>query len=242
MSKVRGIMSISHKSLLGPVIVLLWISKGEFRSILLKKYIMLYNTDKTSRRLTVILMAIILVTVPSWLLAQSKYQSYGGVKIVVEGTSNIHDWEMNASNGTCNAVFSLNAAGGLSAMNSLGFAMAAEGLKSEHKAMDKNTYKAMNTEKYPLINFFSSSCTLQSTGGNNFIIHSHGKLTISGVTKDVELTATAVFNPADKSVSCTGSYKLKMTEYNVEPPSIMFGTIKTGNDLNIKYTLLLKAS
>ncbi len=173
--------------------------------------------------------------------AQVKYQSAGGVKITIEGTSNIHDWEMNSDKGSCAATFSFNANGGLAGVSFLGFAMAAESLKSEHKAMDKNTYKAMNTDKYPNISFTISSCTVQPSGGNNYVLKTKGKLTISGVTKDVDISGACAFNPADKSITCAGSYPMKMTDYNVTPPSIMFGTIKTGNAITVKFSFVLKA-
>jgi len=173
--------------------------------------------------------------------AQVKYQSAGGVKITIEGTSNIHDWEMVSDKGACTAVFTFNAGGGMTGVSFLGFNLAAESLKSEHKAMDKNTYKAMNTDKYPYISFTITSCTVQPSSGNNYVLKTKGKLTISGVTKDVDIAGACALNPGDKSINCAGSYPIKMTDYNVTPPSIMFGTIKTGNNINVKFSLILKA-
>jgi polyisoprenoid-binding protein YceI len=178
--------------------------------------------------------------VPGAVSSQVKYQSTGGVKITIEGTSNIHDWEMNSDKGACTAVFTFNTNGNLTGLSLLGFSVAAESLKSEHKAMDKNTYKAMNTDKYPTISFALTSSIVQSSSGNNYVLKTKGKLTISGVTKDIDLTGTCTYNPADKSITCSGAYPLKMTDYGVTPPSIMFGTIKTGNAINVKFNFTLK--
>ena len=46
---------------------------------------------------------------------------------------------------------------------------------------------------------------------------------------------------ADKSITFNGSYKLKMTEYKVDPPTAMLGAIKTGDGIEVKYNLILKA-
>jgi hypothetical protein len=56
-----------------------------------------------------------------------------------------------------------------------------------------------------------------------------------------ELMATGVYNPADKSFTVTGVKKMKMTDYNVKPPTALLGTIKTGNDITISYNLKFKA-
>jgi|ADGO01.1.fsa_nt_gi hypothetical protein len=84
-------------------------------------------------------------------LGQTKYQSVGGVKLVVEGTSNIHDWDMTSKQGTCSAEFLFSPGGHLAGLSSLQFSVPAESLKSDKKAMDNNTYKALNTSKYSTI-------------------------------------------------------------------------------------------
>ena len=171
---------------------------------------------------------------------QTKYQSAGGVKIIVEGTSNIHDWDMQSDKGTCTAIFEVNNAGALTSLTTLSFSVPVESIKSEHKAMGKNTYKALNSDKYASISFVSGAAVIKPTGTSGYLLTTNGKLTISGVTKDVQLSATGVVNP-DKSITYSGAYQLKMTDYNVQPPSIMLGTIKTGNAITVKYNLVLKA-
>jgi polyisoprenoid-binding protein YceI len=172
--------------------------------------------------------------------AQTKYLSTDGVKTIINGTSNIHDWDMKSDKGACTAIFNFSPSGVLNSMGALIFSVPAESLKSEHTAMDKNSYKALKTDKYANISFTAVSGTVKSVGGSNYTLVAAGKLTISGVTKDVELTANGTM-AADKSIAWNGTYKLKMTDYHVSPPSIMFGTIKTGNDLVVKFNLTLKA-
>jgi hypothetical protein len=172
--------------------------------------------------------------------AQTKYQSVGGVKLVIEGTSNIHDWDMKSDKGYCSSLFDITQAGTLNGVSYINFTVPAESLKSEHSGMDKNTYKALNTAKYSNINFTASSVTVKPNGTVGYILTAKGRLTISGVTKDVVLTANGTMN-ADRSISYAGSYKIKMTDYNVEPPSIMMGAIKTGEFVTVKFDLLLRS-
>ena len=106
--------------------------------------------------------------------------------------------------------------------------------------MDKNTYKALNTDKNPNISFVLSSATVTPTADNNYKLNCIGKLTIAGITKQTELLATGKFNPADKTFTVSGSEKMKMTDYKVAPPKAMLGTITTGNDITILYNLKFK--
>jgi polyisoprenoid-binding protein YceI len=172
---------------------------------------------------------------------QGKYHPAGNVQITIEGTSNIHDWTMKSDKGTCTGEIQIDNSGSLAGLSALSFSVPAESLKSEHKAMDKNTYKALNTNKYGTISFTVEAVGLKPAGNSGYILTAKGKLTISGVTKDILLTANGVINP-DKSITYNGSYKLKMTDYNVDPPSIMFGAIKTGDNVVVKFNLVLKES
>jgi len=171
--------------------------------------------------------------------AQTTYQTTGPAKIQILGTSNIHDWEMNTEKGNSTAVFVTDAHGALSGLSALTFTLPVESLKSEHSGMDKNAYKAMRSDKFAQLTFTVLSASIKPAGGA-YQVSSKGRLTISGVTKDVDVTGTCTVN-ADKSIALNGSYKLKMTSYNVTPPSIMLGAIKTGDDVTIKFNLLYKA-
>jgi len=183
---------------------------------------------------------ILLIGLFSTAASKAQVKAHGAASIVMEGTSNIHDWEMKSDKGECNATYTLNEAGVLTSVSSVLFNIKAETLKSGKSAMDKNTYKALSTDKYPYISFSSSSVTVKHNGGSSYTLTAVGKLSISSGSRNVTLVANCSLT-ADKSLKGTGSYKIKMTDYNVTPPSIMFGAIKTGNEVTIKYDFLLRS-
>jgi polyisoprenoid-binding protein YceI len=172
-------------------------------------------------------------------LAQTTYQTTGPAKIQILGTSNIHDWEMNTDKGNSTAVFVTDAHGALSGLTALTFTLPVESLKSENSGLNKNAYKAMRSDKFAQLTFTVLSASIKPAG-SAYAVSSKGRLTISGVSRDVDVTGTCTVN-ADKSIALNGSYKLKMTSYNVTPPSIMLGAIKTGDDVTVKFNLLYKA-
>jgi polyisoprenoid-binding protein YceI len=167
------------------------------------------------------------------------YQQASAPLIKIEGTSTFHDWHMDSEQGRSVAVFNFN---GITLTNvpSLTFTVRAETLKSGTKALNKNAYKALNTDKYPDITYTSKSVTVRANGANSYILNTKGALTIAGVTKEVSIPVTCTVNPADMTVQAGGSYKLKMSEFNVSAPSFMFGAMKTGNEITIKFNVSLK--
>lgn len=124
----------------------------------------------------------------------------------------------------------------ISDLSLLVFTLPVTSLKSEHKTMDNNTYKALKASKHPEIVYALSSATVTPVNATTFTIRTKGKLTIAGTTRETDVVATAKVNP-DNSITVTGSKKLKMTDYGVTPPKVMM--IKTGNDLTISYNLRL---
>ena len=167
--------------------------------------------------------------------AQIIFQSKA-VTISLTGTSTLHDWEMKAAQGTSEVSFTMEADKIIS-ISRLSFSLPAKSLKSEHEMMDKNTYKALSADKNPTISFVLSTSSVSPTGNNSYQLHCYGKLTIAGTTKETDFVATCMYNPADKSLTVTGVKAMKMTDYNVKPPTVMMGTIKTGNDINIAYNV-----
>jgi len=70
-------------------------------------------------------------------------------------------------------------------------------------------------------------------------VKSTGKLTVAGFSKDVVIVAVCKLN-ADKSISVSGSQKISMSDYKIEPPTFMFGAVKTGNDITLKFSLTIR--
>jgi len=182
--------------------------------------------------------AIILATgfISSTAVAQTVFQSKA-IDISLTGTSTLHDWEMKAAEGRSQAAFIVDATDNITSISQLSFTLPAKSLKSEHTMMDNNTYKALQTDKNPNISFVLTGAAVKPLGNNNYQLSCTGKLTIAGTTKETDLIATVKYSPADKSFTVTGVKKMKMTDYNVKPPTVMMGTIKTGNDISIAYNV-----
>ncbi len=165
--------------------------------------------------------------------AQSYQLSNSTSKLIVDGTSNIHDWQINAENQQGKITTNFED-GKLAAIQQLDFSVTAESLKSGKSGMDKNTYKALNTSKYKQIVFkLTKVNSINSSGSNSYKVAASGNLMIAGVTKPIDITFE--LKTDGSKVTLSGSKTIKMTDFGVDPPKAMFGTITTGDAIDIKF-------
>jgi polyisoprenoid-binding protein YceI len=171
------------------------------------------------------------------LFGQSKYRAIN-TTVTVEGTSTFHDWHLTSQEGVSEVGFTLTGSS-LTSMPSLIFTVPVETLKSGTKGLNKNAYKALKSDTYPSIAFSSNNAVIHPNGANSYLMSVEGKLTIAGVSKDIWISVTCKINPVNMSIDASGSYTLKMSDYKVQPPSFMFGAMKTGDQITIKFNATL---
>ncbi|TJZ53609.1 YceI family protein [Sphingobacterium olei] len=167
---------------------------------------------------------------------QTKYTGNSG-NVTIDGTSTLHDWNMKSASGHTSVTMTLKD-GQITDVSALSFTVEATSLKSNKSGLDKNAYKALNTSANKNITYKATSGTVSKSGGN-YIIKTNGTLTIGTTSKPLALSSTATVN-SDNSVSVKGGATFNMSNYGVTPPTVMMGTIKTGDEITITYDTKLK--
>jgi len=170
---------------------------------------------------------------------QLNYRSTSVFSAKILGTSTLHDWEMSSPNGNCSCTVALDANNKIIGVSALSFVIKVESFVSEHKLMNNKTYEALKSDKFPTITYTLTSATVTQINATTSLIKTHGKLTIAGVTRDSEVDAYCAVSNTDQSISCKVVKKMKMTDFNVTPPAVMMGSIKTGNDITIEFSFKL---
>jgi polyisoprenoid-binding protein YceI len=166
-------------------------------------------------------------------------------RVIIHGTSSLHAWQCKVEqySGQLSALFENQ---NLADIGSLVLSINANSIKSigekgeyYDKNMDKNIYRALNSEKYPTITFTLSQFKRKSSAtGKNLMVEATGHMRIAGVTREVQLQGTCTATPTELVIE--GKLPLKMRDYNVEPPTAIFGTIKTGNEVIIEYKMVYR--
>ena len=165
--------------------------------------------------------------------AQSYKLNNEASNLLIDGTSNIHDWTIEAEN-TSGILITEFDDSKLEDIEKLEFTVKAKSLMSGKSGMDKNTYAALNTDEYENITYKLKKVNgINKISENNFEVKTTGSLMIAGTTKDINLNFK--LNNNNNELVLTGEHKINMTNYGVEAPTAMFGTIKTGEDVTIKF-------
>ncbi|MDB5122632.1 MAG: yceI [Mucilaginibacter sp.] len=190
--------------------------------------------------LAVILAVIIQGLMPRSLTAQNSYKLSSGkdVNIIVLGSSNVHDWTMTSTAMDSHGEFTFEG-GNLRSLLGFSFSLDAKSLKSDHESMDNRTYKTIRADQYPKITYKLTRAVVTTVQKNKYSIKTTGDLKIAGAIQTIIMTVSAIVNP-DNSISCSGSQKIKLTDFNIDPPSFMLGAMKVKNDLTIQFNLVYK--
>jgi hypothetical protein len=118
--------------------------------------------------------------------------------------------------------------------NDLVFSVPIREFQFEKKLMREHfNEKYMESEKYPKATFSGKLINLDVAKPNEQQVKAKGKLTIHGVTKDVELDGTAQLG--DKIV-LKSKFKVKLADYNVTIPQLMFQNIAEEVEVTVNFT------
>ena len=148
--------------------------------------------------------------------------------MTIEGTSNVHDWEMIAENPKSTLELTSESE---KEVASVSFEVPVKSMKSGKNRMDKNTYEALKEEDHNKIVF--NSTQIENVNGNYYVV---GDLNIAGISKKVRIPFKLSKN--DNTLNLALAYEINMLDYKVEPPTALFGTIKTGEKVNVKINLI----
>jgi polyisoprenoid-binding protein YceI len=193
---------------------------------------MILNEGKMKRNIVVIVFAAALfMTLNNF--------SYGQLvkvkanKMTVQGSSSLHDWESQITKAEWKGVFQVENLALVDVKN-VEVKIPVESIKStKGKIMDSKTYDAFNFEKYPFIIYSLTSAKINQTAGT---IDAKGTLSMGGATRPIELQAKYKVLPSGE-LQLTLSKTLKMTEFKMEPPTAMMGTIKVGDEVTVNFDI-----
>ncbi len=182
---------------------------------------------------------LLLVTVSALAIALTAVQAQvfhvKSYKLSVQGTSSLHDWESSVEKVEAKGFYQITN-NTLASIRDVVVKIPVKAIKSpKGKIMDNKTWEAFNYEKNPTITFVLSDKTVEAS--KNMIIAT-GALTMAGVTKPVELHLTWKVLPGGE-LQISGTHKLLMSTFNMEPPTAMMGTIKVGDEVVVTIEMVL---
>jgi polyisoprenoid-binding protein YceI len=104
------------------------------------------------------------------------------------------------------------------------------------KALMKEHFneKYMETEKFPKSTFQGKLTGYQQSGSSEQEAHAVGKLTIHGVTKEVDLVGTV--QNADGKIIMKSKFMVKLEDYKIKIPTLLWKNIAEQVEVKIEFT------
>jgi polyisoprenoid-binding protein YceI len=157
-------------------------------------------------------------------------------KMSVTGSSTLHEWTSEVSELSFSGLITMTDRQ-MEARNVV-LTIPVKGIKSEHgKMMDNKTYEAFKSDNNPNITYRITGTKTKTVGIETFT-EVAGILTMAGVSKPVQLEVKSKILPNGNMILYS-SQKIKMTEFKMEPPTAMMGSIKVGDEITVNFEITL---
>jgi polyisoprenoid-binding protein YceI len=172
------------------------------------------------------------------------YRGRPGSKVTIAGTSTVHDWTVESSiiGGTIefDSSFPLDpskASGDLAVTPKVHVTIPVSSIKSDKSLMDDVMHDAMKMKDYAVITYVLKEMKpVERKAGEPLRFEAKGDLTVSGVTKEIDMPVTMEPMEGGK-LKVSGVKDLKMTDFGIKPPApaLGLGLIKTADDVKITF-------
>lgn len=157
----------------------------------------------------------------------------------IEGTSTLHDWTADVEEINSYINFNASALEGETKSNpvkSLSLTIPVKNIKSGKGGMDRKMHDALKEDDFPNIMYQLQEAELTNFDEDSslFKLNVTGSLAVAGTSNTITVPVTGE-KQGDGSYKFTGEYEINMKDYNIDPPSAMFGTIKSGEMVTITF-------
>jgi hypothetical protein len=187
---------------------------------------------------------------------ETLYRAASGSKMRIEGTSTIHDWQaegtvvgglLKAGAGFPGEPGQAATPGKLDAQADIRLPIRSlTSVESDGKpyssAMDKVMWEHLHEDEHPQITFHLTGFVLKEAPASKdapYVCDATGELVINAVTNTASFSIN-VLPLGDGKLKITGTTKVKMTDFKVDPPNPANLGIKTGDDVKIIFTWMVK--
>jgi hypothetical protein len=167
-----------------------------------------------------------------------------GTKMTVSGTSTLHDWtsDVNEVRGFVSVKPEILTEDKIKKSDKILDITIVVPVKSiissRGSIMDEKTWRALKSDDHPDIKFNLVSSKLKPLSDNTFTVIARGNVEIAGIRREIEMQVDG--KRLDSSTFIfEGKQKINMKDYDMEPPTAMFGQIVTGEEVEIAFKLIV---
>ncbi len=154
-------------------------------------------------------------------------------KLWLTGDSTLHAYKSEATE------IIVSAEGGKRLLRKFDVEVSVKGLKSGKKTLDKKMIKLLLADENPSVHFHLISYKAPLASQKiNFPIEVIGNLSLAGVTRTVSLEGQVEVQ--ERGFHIQGETSLLMTDFGIEPPTMLAGALKTDDQVIVHYDIFLE--
>ena len=151
--------------------------------------------------------------------------------LTVFGSSNLHGWKVDAK--TQNGAIKFSSLESCQ-IEYLSLAVLTKSLEGTQQAITVSASEALKSDKYKSILFTLVEVkNIDDKGNGVFALQTFGDLFIAGTKRTVPLNFDVTI--VDNSVKLVGHTTLKMSEFNIIPPTGMLGAVQAKDEIILKF-------
>jgi polyisoprenoid-binding protein YceI len=159
-------------------------------------------------------------------------------RVWVEGTSSVRSYRCESTTVTGTAQASSARLDDLASVPRAEITIPVASLDCRNGTMNTHMRRALKAEQNPTIRLRATSVRVDASGPGAGTARISGDLTMAGQTRPVTLEGTVTSE--EGKVRVRGSKRLVMTDFGVQPPSLMMGTMKVAPPVTIGFDVTLK--
>jgi polyisoprenoid-binding protein YceI len=198
---------------------------------------------RNNLKTTLLALAILVPASGAWTVANEQLVLQPESRLWIDGTSTIRSFTCKAAE--VNAVVEVNGANvipslltGEKGVKAVQVTVPAEKMDCGNGKMNDHMRNALKVAENPTITFSLTNYDV-AKNADGIAGTINGTLDLGGVKKPISFQTTGA--PVGGMLHVNGVYELRMTDYGLKPPTLMFGRIKVGETVKVGFDLLLKS-
>lgn len=165
--------------------------------------------------------------------------------MTIYGSSNVTDWEAKVK--TINGEVEVSRPDGADWSNAeaswfkrVEISMPVADIDADSRRMNSNMHDYLKINNHPVITYrMKEALELVVSNNPGAILTAGGILTVGGVSHEFQHDVK-ISQGSNGRLIISGSKELKMSDFDIKPPTAMLGSIRAYDEMNIEFNLILQ--
>ncbi len=158
----------------------------------------------------------------------------------IEGSANVRSWDAGVNSVDATFILSQFDRSDLSSLTPENFktmelSIPVEDIESDSGRLTRNLQGYLKRDEHPVITFKLNEIDSVTVNGDSAEITANGVINAAGVDHETTMNVTATID--DDKITFSGTQDLLMTDFGIDPPTAVMGTIRARDEISIIYSL-----